>query len=103
MAQIVKLKPSEVIQKMLDITFGEGKTKATENNRILYVYSEIHYGCNEVEAGTWGFSNKGVHIYCSVTYDEAYAMLKVNQKPSYQRVIKMESFSPAGSLTHNPK
>jgi hypothetical protein len=91
MPKLLKLKPEEAVQRLLDIELGEGKAKASFNGKIIYLFPETHHGCNEMECGTWTVSAKGVQIYISKTYETSFEILKNGtSSKDFSNTIRMQ-------------
>lgn len=90
MAQLIKSNPQATIQLLLDNAFGKEKVRASSKNTLVYLFPEIHHGCNEMEAGTWKFDAKGTSIYLKITYKEAFGYLKAGTKPVDLNVISAQ-------------
>lgn len=93
MAQILNKNFKEVVQLILDKNIGEGKAEACDNGAVKFLFPETHFGCNEMQCGTWTVG-KTVRVYIYIDYVEAFEHLKCGSKPVSERVVSLSDILP---------
>lgn len=94
MSEVISKSFVEVAQLLLDQSKGAGKAIAQENGMIKYHFPETHYGCNEMECGSWRVNNNKVNLYTFVNYIEAYEHLKCGTKPTQTAFLNFPKIEP---------
>lgn len=89
MTTVVSKDFRDCVQILLDQQFGQSKSLATNDGKVKFLFPETHYGCNEMEVGSWGIANKKVRFYTFIEYIEAFEHLKCGSKPKKQEVITL--------------
>ncbi len=60
---------------------------ACQNHTLKYRFNQTYHGCNEVVAGNWKYTDRGLRVQFDLSYEEALEHMKNNTKIQPSNVI----------------